>query len=454
VSWTLPEMLSATGGELLRWGPGPFSGFSTDSRTLRAGEVFVALRGPRFDGHEFLADAAERGASAAIASRGELPGCGALLRVTDGVRALGDLAAAHRRALLVRVVGVTGSNGKTTTKEMIAAVLAAGGASVTKSRGTENNLVGLPQTLLRLSGKEDFAVLEMGMNHPGEIWRLAEIARPDIGVMTNVGPAHLENLGSLENVAAAKEELALALSPRATLVINGADPRLVEIGRRFRGRTIVTGSSGSIRAVSSSSSPRGQRVEVDVEGQRRSIEIGMRGSHNVQNALLALATGVAFGLPLDVAVDGLRRFTPPPMRLEVIDLPSGARVLNDAYNANPASMEAALVALAAEPGRRRIAVLGEMWELGDGAGRYHREVGRVTGALGIDLFVAVGRHADEMAEGAAEAGLGGGAVERVASTTEASQRLAGRLGAGDVVLVKGSRAAHMEEIVQALRSRG
>jgi UDP-N-acetylmuramoyl-tripeptide--D-alanyl-D-alanine ligase len=454
VSWTLPEILAATGGELLRWGPGPFSGFSTDSRTLVPGEVFVALRGPRFDGGAFLGDVAERGASAAIVSSGELPGSSACVRVDDCLRALGDLAAAWRRQLSVRVVGVTGSNGKTTTKEMIAAVLAAAGATVAKSRGTENNLVGLPRTLLGLSGEEDFAVLEMGMNHPGEIWRLAEISRPDVGVITNVGPAHLENLGSLANVAAAKEELALALPPRATLILNGDDLRLVAIGERFRGRTIVVGGSGPIRAVSVAASPRGQHVEVDFQGQRKSIEIAMRGAHNVANALLALATGVALGLTLDAAVEGLQRFTPPPMRLEVVDLPSGARVLNDAYNANPASMEAALAALAAEPGRRRIAVLGEMWELGDGAGRYHREVGRAAGALGIDQLVAVGRHADEMAEGAAEAGLGAGAVERAATTTEAGEWLAGRLGAGDVVLVKGSRAAHMEAVVQGLRSRG
>ncbi len=369
MSWTLPEILAATGGELLQWGPGPFSGFSTDSRTLVAGEVFVALRGPRFDGGAFLGDVAEREASAAIASSGEPPGSGAYVRVGDGLRALGDLAAAWRRRLRVRVVGVTGSNGKTTTKEMVAAVLAAGGANVAKSRGTENNLVGLPRTLLGLSGEEDFAVLEMGMNHPGEIWRLAEISRPDVGVITNVGPAHLENLGSLANVAAAKEELALALPPRATLILNGADPRLIDVGERFPGRTIVVGGSGPIRAVSAVASPRGQCVELDFDGQRRSIEVAMRGAHNVANALLALATGVALGLTLDAAVEGLHRFTPPPMRLEVVDLPNGARVLNDAYNANPASMEAALAALAAEPGRRRIAVLGEMWELGEGAGR-------------------------------------------------------------------------------------
>jgi len=230
VNWTLPEILGATGGELVRWGPGPFRGFSTDSRSLGPDEVFVALKGPHFDGQEFLFDALRRGASAAVTLRDEPSAPVALVRVDDGLRALGDLAAAYRRRLPVRVVGVTGSNGKTTTKEMIAAVLAADGARVAKSRGTENNLVGLPQTLLRLSGEEDFAVLEMGMNHAGEIWRLAEIAGPDVGVITNVGPAHLESLGSLENVAAAKEELALALPAHATLVLNGADPRLVAIG--------------------------------------------------------------------------------------------------------------------------------------------------------------------------------------------------------------------------------
>jgi UDP-N-acetylmuramoyl-tripeptide--D-alanyl-D-alanine ligase len=451
VNWTLPEILGATGGELIRWGPGPFRGFSTDSRTLLPDHVFVALRGPHFDGREFLSDALQRGASGAITSRDELSGPAALVRVEDGLRALGDLAAAHRRRLAVRVVAITGSNGKTTTKEMIAAVLAASGASVAKSRGTENNLVGVPQTLLRLSGSEDFAVIEMGMNHPGEIWRLAEIARPDVGVITNVGPAHLESLGSLENVAAAKGELALALPARATLVINGADPRLVAIGERCPCRTIVVGER--VRAVASATAT-GQLLEIEVDGRREPVEIAMRGAHNVQNALLAVAAGIALGLDLEVAVDGLRRFTPPPMRLEVIDLPSGARVLNDAYNANPASMRAALAALAAEPGRRRIAVLGEMWELGEGAGRYHREVGHAAGMLRIDRLVAVGRHADQMAEGAIEGGLGGEAVERAASTAEASERLAGNLGEGDVVLVKGSRAAHMEDIVETLRSRG
>ena len=276
MTWTLPRILAASGGELVCWGTGPFRAVSTDSRQIGVGDVFVALRGQRFDGHEFVGAALERGATAAMVEHEVgLPGQAAWIRVGDGLRALGDLAAAWRRQLRVRVVGVTGSNGKTTTKEMIAAVLGASGAPVAKSRGTENNLIGLPQTLLRLTGEEAFAVLEMGMNHPGEIWRLAEIARPDVGVITNVGPAHLEGLGTLANVAAAKEELALALSSTATLVVNGADPRLQSIAGRFAGRVILVGER-AIRALSASPLPDGQRLEIEVDGRRTTLDLAIR----------------------------------------------------------------------------------------------------------------------------------------------------------------------------------
>jgi len=449
--WTLPRILAASGGELVRWGTGPFRAVSTDSRQVGVGDVFVALRGQRFDGHEFVGAALERGATAAMVEHeGGLPGQAAWIRVADGVRALGDLAAAWRRQLGVRVVGVTGSNGKTTTKEMIAAVLGASGAPVAKSRGTENNLIGLPQTLLRLTGEEAFAVLEMGMNHAGEIWRLAEIARPDVGVITNVGPAHLEGLGTLANVAAAKGELALALSSTATLVVNGKDPRLQAIAGRFPGRVILVGGE-TIRALSTSPLPNGQRVEIEVAGRRATLDLAIRGAHNVQNALLAVGAGVAFELPLDAIAAGLNGFTAPPMRLESVRLPNGARILNDAYNANPASMEAALMALAAEPGRRRIAVLGEMWELGDDAARYHREVGGAAGRA-VDVLVAVGAHADELTAGALEAGMPAQSIERCANAAAAAEWLAGRLEGDDVALIKGSRGAKMEQILERLRS--
>jgi UDP-N-acetylmuramoyl-tripeptide--D-alanyl-D-alanine ligase len=451
VSWTLPEILAATGGELLRWGPGPFRGFSTDSRQTNAGEAFLALRGPRFDGHEFVAFALERGATAVVVDENvTLPGGVACIRVGDGLGALGDLAAARRRTLPLRVVGVTGSNGKTTTKEMIAAVLSAGGAKVAKSRGTENNLVGLPHTLLRLSGDEDFAVLEMGMNRPGEIWRLAEIARPDVGVITNVGPAHLEGVGSLANVAAAKEELALGLAPAGILIVSATDRRLVAIAERFTGRKVLVGGNGALRALSSSPTGKGQNVELLVEGRRASVELGIRGSHNVENALLAIAAGLALGVDLDVALAGLATFTPPAMRLQVVETPNGARILNDAYNANPASMEAALAVLAAEPGRRKLAVLGEMWELGAEAASYHRQVGAAAARAHVDGLLAVGRYGVEMAAGAVEAGLPSALVECCESAADAAARLASRLTDGDVVLVKGSRGAKMEEIIARL----
>jgi len=454
VSWTLPEILAATGGELLRWGPGPFRGFSTDTRQMRAGEAFVALCGPRFDGHEFVAGALARGATGVVVDKNvSLPSDVAGIRVGDGLRALGDLAAARRRTLPLRVVGVTGSNGKTTTKEMIAAVLSTRGAKVAKSPGTENNLVGLPHTLLRLTGDEDFAVLEMGMNHPGEIWRLAGIARPDVGVITNVAAAHLEGVGSLANVAAAKEELALGLAPAGILIVNARDPRLVAIAERFAGRKVLVGGNGPLRLLSSSPTANGQKVEVEVEGRRASVDLGIRGGHNVENALLAIATGLALGADLDAALAGLATFTPPAMRLQVVVTPNGARILNDAYNANPASMEAALAVLAAEPARRKLAVLGEMWELGAEAARYHREIGAAAARARVDGLLAVGRYSVDMAAGAVEAGLSRTLVECCESAVEAATRLASRLTEGDVVLVKGSRGAKMEEIVARLGGR-
>jgi UDP-N-acetylmuramoyl-tripeptide--D-alanyl-D-alanine ligase len=452
MSWTLAEILAATGGELLRWGPGPYRGVSTDTRRLGAAEAFVALRGASFDGNEFVGEACARGAGAIVASNDAVPAPGgaAWIRVGDGLRALGDLAAAWRRRLATRVVGVTGSNGKTTTKEMIAAVLASRGARVAKSAGTENNLVGVPQTLLRLSGEEAFAVVEMGMNHPGEIWRLAEIARPDVGVITNVGPAHLEGLGSIANVAAAKEELALALPSGATLVVNGADPRVVAIAERYAGRKIVAGADPRVRLVSATPAEGGQRLRLEIDGAAVSATLGARGAHNAQNALLAAAVGAALGLDAQAIAEGLGRFAPPPMRLEVVGLPGGARILNDAYNANPASVAAALSALSAEPGRR-IAVLGEMLELGPEAARYHREVGAAAAKAAVDRLLAVGEHAEAMAEGARAAGLSGDRVEVCRTPAEAAERLAGRLGDGDTVLVKGSRGARMEEVVRRLR---
>ena len=457
MSWTLRDLVGATGATLRQWGAGPFAGVSSDTRQIGPGDVFVALAGPNHDGHDFAAAAVESGATAGIVSRDLPPPDGevAWLRVTDTLDALGDLAAARRRRLRAKVVGITGSNGKTTTKEMIAAVLAASGAKVAKNVGNENNLVGVPKTFFRIAGDEEFVVVDMGMNHAGEIWRLAEIARPDVGVLTNVGPAHLEGLGSIGNVAAAKGELALAMPRSSTLVANVSDARVAAIAEGFPGRTLHAANGGPVRLLGSESlAPGGQRLTLEIDGRRVETALCAVGAHNATNALLAATVGVAFGLPPEAIAEGLASFVPPPMRLEIVRLASGAVVWNDAYNANPASVDAALAALAVEPAERRIAVLGEMWELGSEAARWHREIGRHAAEWKVDWVVAVGRLAEEMVAGARETGLPPSRTDACGSPEAAAALLTGELRDGDLVLVKGSRAARLETLVTILGEKG
>jgi UDP-N-acetylmuramoyl-tripeptide--D-alanyl-D-alanine ligase len=454
MNWTLPGILRATGGELLQWGAGPFTGISTDSRQTSRNQVFLALSGERFDAHEFLPKVVAQGATGVIVSRPVAPAARgvAWMRVAGGLRALGDLAAARRRELRARVVGVTGSNGKTTTKEMIAAVLGASGKKVARTAGTENNLVGLPKAILGLDGDEDYVVLEMGMNRPGEIWRLAEIADPDVGVITNVGPAHLEGLGSLANVAAAKGELALAMSAHSTLVVNGRDRLLVPIAGAFPGRKLLVGLDAPV--VLRGAEPEGasaQRLSLTLGGRAVTARLALAGEHNAWNATLAAAVGFVLGLDAATIAAGLERFVPPPMRLERLTLASGAIVVNDAYNANPASMAAALAVLVGEPATRRIAVLGAMRELGAESDRWHREVGAVAAAQAVDLLVAVGVEGEAIADGARAAGLDAARIVRCADTAIAAAALHEILAGGDVVLVKGSRGAGMEDVIARLR---
>jgi len=295
-------------------------------------------------------------------------------------------------------------------------------------------------------------VLEMGMNRPGEIWRLAEIADPDVGVITNVGPAHLEGLGTLTNVAAAKGELALALSARATLIVNGNDPLLLPIAAAFPGKKIRVGLDPAVEVVAGEAlGSAGQDLTLSIGGRRVGCRLALAGEHNAGNAALAAAVGFALGLDAGTIAAGLTSFVPPPMRLERVTLPSGAVLVNDAYNANPASMAAALAVLAGETAKRRIAVFGTMRELGVESPRYHREVGAVAAARGLDLLIAVGTEAAAIADGALAAGLAPACVEHVADTRAAAELLAPTLGAGDLVLIKGSRGAGMEDVARRLR---
>lgn len=462
MNWTLEDVLTATGGRSaasltrdLRFGS-----ITTDSRRFEEGALFFALRGPRHDGHDFVAEALAHGVAAAVVDH-EPAGAAAhrVVRVSDTLTALGDLAAWTRRQVPMRVVGITGSNGKTTTKEMVAAICSAADfppphTRILKTEGNLNNLIGLPLTLFRVQGDEAVAVLEMGMNRPGEIARLTDIARPDYAVITNIGPAHLEGLGSIAGVAAAKGELFAGLPPDAVIAVNTDDEWVRNVAARFTGRRVTFGQTGDVRA----------RNVVDVTGDGVAFElvIGVHaikvrlhlvGTHNVSNALAAAAIGHAMGLPVEVIARGLERTVGAAMRMQVIRLANGVTVINDAYNANPSSVEAALVALRRFSGRP-VVVLGDMWELGDEAQRAHREVGERAAALGVRELILLGTHGAATAAGACTGGMRAETVHVCASHTEAAEAVVSRWQPGDAVLVKGSRGMRMEEVVRLLERAG
>jgi UDP-N-acetylmuramoyl-tripeptide--D-alanyl-D-alanine ligase len=340
---------------------------------------------------------------------------------------------------------------------MTAAILgqSLGADSVLRTTGTENNLIGLPLTLLRASGRERVAVLELGMNAPGEIWRLTEIADPDVGVVTCVAPAHIEGLGSIAGVAQAKGELYRRMRPSATAIVNADDPHVREIAGCFSGRTVCFGANAAVAA---------EKVEVHgaagigftlvVDGARRPVRVPLPGRHNVTNALAAAALCHALGVSVDVIVAGLERLPRLSMRMEVEQLAGAVTVINDAYNANPASMRSALALLGEATTGRRVAVLGEMRELGHASATAHREVGRLAAEGGVSFLIVVGTQAEEMRAGAVDAGMHASAVAVVASHAEAARRVRDYVQPGDVVLIKGSRGARMEQVLAHLREEG
>lgn len=429
-----------------------------DSRQVVPGCLFVALRGERHDAHGFVADALRAGAVAAVVS---MPVVGAdaerLLRVADTLRALGDLAAWARGRWALRVVAVTGSNGKTTTKEMIGAICRAAyppPQKVLQTEGNLNNLIGLPLTLLRADGDEVVGVLEMGMNRPGEIARMREIARPDVAVVTNVGRAHLEGLGSLAGVAAAKGEVFAGLPNDAVIAVNLEDEWVRRIAEPFPGRRVTFGRGGEVRAEDVVDlGVDGIRFTLVVADERATVRLPFIGRHNLANALAAAAVARALGLGLDATVAGLEQAPAAAMRMQVLRLGNGVTVINDAYNANPTSTEAALEAIQQLRGRS-VVVLGEMRELGSEERHAHREIGARAAALGATELVVVGAWAEEMALGAAAEGMPRERIHVCADHVEAAVAVIGRWQAGDVILVKGSRGAAMERVVQLLEDAG
>lgn len=426
----------------------------TDSRTLKGGELFVALRGENFDGHDFVEAAAKANAVGAIVEsdwKGKLPETFALIRAEDTLQAYQELAANYRRSLPLKVVAITGSNGKTSTKDFAAAVLARR-FRVTKTEGNFNNHVGLPRTILEATSRNEVAVWEIGMNHPGEIAALARLAMPDVVIITNIGVAHIEFMGSREAIAVEKGALAEAVDAQGTVILNADDPFTKSMAKRARGKVLFAGTTaGAIRASEISQSESGTDFTILEGAHRCRAQLPVPGLHMVQNALLAVAAGRVFGLSLEECAAGLVAAPLTKARLQIKEI-QGVHFLDDSYNANPDSMKAALRTLVElDADGKRIAVLGEMRELGSESEHGHREVGETAAALKVDHLITIGNAAATIAQAAQRAGLEKSVA--VNSTTEAAELLGEIVEPGDLVLIKGSRAARTEEVIEHFRLR-
>jgi UDP-N-acetylmuramoyl-tripeptide--D-alanyl-D-alanine ligase len=435
-----------------------FAGVSTDTRTLPAGALFVALTGPRFDGHAFAGAAVARGATGLVVSRPvDAPGV-AVIAVPDTLVALQALGREVRRQSGATVIVITGSAGKTTTKELSAALLGAR-YRVVKNAGNLNNHIGLPLSLTELSSGPDLAVMELGMNHPGEIRALIGIAEPDVRVWTNVGDAHLGAFQSREAVALAKAEV-LEGAGDATLVVANADDALVMAHvRRTRAHVLTFGEGpgASVRATGvEDRGVDGTGATVETPAGVVAIDVPLPGRAHLQNALAAVAIASAFSVPLDRMAAIVASFAPVARRGQVVRLASGTRVVDDSYNASPSAVQAMLQALAATPqSGRRVAVLGEMQELGTEARALHERCGRAAAEAGVEELVVIGGVvADGLASGAIQAGLRGAHVHRYYDSASAAARVPALIRPGDLVLVKGSRSTRTDLVADALVGAG
>src|SRR5438477_2420380 len=442
----IEELLSATGECELKE---VAHGYSIDSRTIKPGELFFAVQGERLDGHDFVQQALERGAVSAIVRKDQIARftvktC--LLAVDDTLIALQTLARAVRRIWGKPLVGVTGSAGKTTTKEAIAHVLATR-YRVLKSEGNFNNHFGLPLMLLKLEPEHDIAVIEMGMSHPGEISALAKIAQPEIGVVTVVAPVHLEYFDSLAAIARAKYELVASLPAGGTAVLNADDEYVSQFGRDFKGTVVrySTRAPADVRAENiESRGAEGSKFDVVVEGNRAQATLPLVGLHNISNALAAIAVALERGLTLEEATAALGRLQATDKRGQVVQL-DNVRIINDCYNSNPKALEAMVDALAAMPAKRRIVVAGEMLELGPAGEQMHRAAGHYVAERRIDILVGVRGLAQAMVDAAKTKGIH---TEFFVTAEEAGEWLSRESQDGDVVLLKASRGVKLEKALE------
>jgi len=427
--------------------------YSIDSRTIGWGQLFFAVKGERLDGHDFVASALEKGAVGAVVRKDQLHRYAShaqLLAVEDTLVALQTLATAVRKLWGKPLVGVTGSAGKTTTKEAIAHVLATR-FRVLKSEGNFNNHFGLPLMLLKLEPEHDVAVIEMGMSHAGEIRALAKIAQPEIGVVTNVAPVHLQFFESLAGIARAKYELIEALPADGTAVLNADDEYVSQFGRDFRGKVVLYGTLPASTVRAENVQPKGadgSEFDVVIGNSRARVQLPLVGSHNVLNALAAVAVGIERGLKLSEAAEALATLAPPDKRGQVVQL-GNITVINDCYNSNPKALDAMVDALVAMPARRRIVVAGEMLELGAASEQLHRQAGRHMAEKKVDALLGVRGLAQAMVESAAGAGV---RAEFVDTPEAAGEWLARETRDGDVVLLKASRGVKLEKALETWKA--
>lgn len=455
--FTISDIAEVTGGRIIGFDEGEISGISTDSRSVAAGELFVPLRGENFDGHTYIAAVAEQGIDVVLAEESwlkthDLPEALTCIAVNDSLRALGDMAAAYRGRYDIPVVGITGSNGKTTCKEMLATILEQIGPGL-KTAGNLNNLIGLPQMLFRLQPEHGWAVLEMGMSEPGEINRLAEIAAPQIGVVLNAFPAHLESMGSVENVAQAKGELLLRLPAAGCAVVNGDDP-LIALRPSPQGVRRITFGFGPAEIRASQIQSRGvdgQSFTLHIGAEQIHVALAAYGRHNIYNALAAAATAHALGMTPAIIAHGLGLFRPYDKRFN-LERVGNIILIDDSYNANPASVGAALATLAELKGHHRAFVaLGDMLELGGNEAELHRMIG-VQAAQVADKLYLYGDLSTYSAEGAISAGMPEAAVAHGLSHAEIAADILQNATDGDFVLLKGSRGMQMEKVTDTIRT--
>lgn len=452
---TLREIAGAVHGVILKGTPERhITGVSTDSRKTAPGEVFFALKGPNFDGHAFAPEVLKRGAAAIVVEKdiaGTLPENACVIKVDDTLKALGRLAAYYRGLFNVPVLAISGSAGKTTTKEMAASILAVS-RPVLKTEGNLNNLIGLPLTLFRLDKSHRAAVVELGISEDWEMERLVGICRPDVGLITNIGPAHLESLGSIEGVAGAKGPLFTGLSRDAVRIVNLDDEWTVRLASGIRNVMTYSLSNDkkadvNVREYSFDEGFSGARVIYEVRGEAVEVRLNAAGAANIINGAAAIAAALAFGVKSEEMAEGLSSFRQISGRMGVVKT-GNLNIIDDTYNANPSSVKAALKTLSAAKGRK-VAILGDMLELGAASTEEHRKIGEAAGGYGIDAVISIGQWAGSTAEGARASGVK--ESHGFSSKKEALAALPEVLRDGDWVLVKGSRSTRLEEIVAALK---